>query len=148
LGKLIGGSALVLLGLFMLVGFLGADRAFDAATVFALGIAVVLPIGAGGALIRSQLRTKSGFDERRAALRQQTLEAELLRLAGKHGAKLTIVEAVSELAVTPEDAKEALDALARRGIADFQVTDSGVVVYAFHDLARLSEKSKAKGILE
>jgi hypothetical protein len=148
LGKLIGGAALLLLAAFMFAGFLGAEVASGAAKFLAFGIAVVLPGAAGAALIASHFRAKRGFVDRKEALRQQTLEAELVRLAGRHGAKLTIVEAVAELAVSPEQAKDALDALARRGLADFEVTESGVVVYAFHDVARLSEKQQAKGILE
>ena len=149
MGRLIGGAALLLLALFMFVGFLGADMdASGAAQLFALIIAVGLPAAGGGALIYSHLRGKGQLANRKAALKQQTLEAEVLRLAGQHQGKITVVETVSALAVTPEEAKEALDALARRGLADFEVTESGVIVYAFHDVQRLSEKSKAKGILE
>ena len=149
MGRLIGGAALLLLAAFMLVGYLGADMdASGAAQLFAFIIAVGLPAAGGAALVYSHVRGKGQLAGRKTALRQQTLEAEVLRLAGQHQGKLTIVETVSALAVTPEEAKEALDALARRGMADFEVTESGVIVYAFHDVQKLSEKSKAKGILE
>ena len=147
MGRLFGGLGLIGLALFMLIGFFAADVGGMAA-IIALGITVVLPGVAGAALIRRHLRGGTGLSERRNDLRQQTLEAELLRLSGVKGGKLTIVEAVSELAITPEEAKHALDELSRRGLADFEVTDSGVIVYAFHDVQHLSEKSKAKGILE
>jgi hypothetical protein len=149
MGKLVGGSALLLVSLVMLAGFLGAEREGSvAATLGALGIAVLLPGGIGAALIGAHFRGKGRLANRKQALKQQTVEAELLLLAGKRGGKLTIVEAVAELALTPEDAKEALDALARRGLADFEVTESGVIVYAFHDLQRISEKNQSKSILE
>jgi hypothetical protein len=148
-GRLIGGGALLLLALFMFAGFLGADiDASGPAKLFAFIIAVGLPAAGGGALIMSHFRGKGQLAGRKAELRQQTLEAEVLRLAGQYGGKITVVETVGALAVTPEEAKEALDALARRGMADFQVTDSGVIVYSFHDVQRLSEKSRAKDILE
>jgi hypothetical protein len=148
-GSLIGGIALLLLALFMFFGFLRADvDASGAAQLFAVLIAVGLPAAGGSALIYSHVRSKGRLAGRKAGLRQQTLEAEVLRLAVQHQGKLTVVETVSALAVTPEEAKEALDALARRGLADFEVTESGVIVYAFHDVQRLSEKSRAKGILE
>jgi hypothetical protein len=140
------GWLLIALAGFMFMGYLGADVG-GAAAVFALLIAVALPAAAGIALLSGRLRLGSG-GARKLELRQQTLEAELLRIAGVHGGKLTIVEAVSELAVTPEEAKQSLDTLAVRGLADFEVTDSGVVVYVFHDLQHLGDKSKSKGLLE
>jgi hypothetical protein len=100
------------------------------------------------ALVTGRLGRRRRLVASREALRRQTLEAELLRLAARHSGRITIVEAVSELAVTPEEAKEALDALAVRGLADFEVTESGVVVYVFHDLEHLGEKSESKGLLE
>ncbi len=149
MGKLLGGSALLLVSLVMFAGFLGATRdASMAAIIGAFGIAVLLPGVIGAALIAAHFRGKGRLANRKQALRQQTLEAEALLLAGKHGGKLTVIEMVGALAVTPEDAKEALDALARRGLADFEVTESGIIVYAFHDLQRLSEKAQSKNILE
>lgn len=142
----IAGWALIALALFMFVGFLGADVG-GVAAIAALLITVVLPAGAGIALVSGRLRGGSR-SSRTAELRQQTLEAELLRLAGRHDGKLTIVEAVGELAISPEDAKQALDALAVRGLADFEVTDSGVVVYVFHDVQKLGDKQHSRGLLE
>ncbi|CAN5769665.1 hypothetical protein BH23GEM10_BH23GEM10_02890 [soil metagenome] len=143
----IAGWALIALAAFMFVGFLGADVG-GAAAIAALLITVVLPAGAGVALVSGRLRGVGSGSSRTAELRQQTLEAELLRLAGRHDGKLTIVEAVGELAISPEDAKQALDALAVRGLADFEVTDSGVVVYVFHDVQRLGDKPHSRGLLE
>ncbi|MBR9990483.1 MAG: hypothetical protein KFH98_12050 [Gemmatimonadetes bacterium] len=145
MGRIVGWLLLALAG-FMLVGYLGADVEGGSA-LFALLITVLLPAAGGVALLTGRVR---GFAPapRRAELRQQTLEAELLRIAGARGGRLTIVEAVTELAVTSDDAKQALDALAVRGLADFHVTDSGVVVYVFHDLEHLGDKSDARGLLE
>jgi hypothetical protein len=131
----------------MFLGYLGADVG-GAEAVFALLITVAVPAAAGIALVSGRLRLGGTGEARKLELRQQTLEAELLRIARAHGGKLTIVEAVSELAVTPEEAKQSLDTLAVRGLADFEVTDSGVVVYVFHDLQHLGDKSKSKGLLE
>ena len=147
MSRLWGGIGLILLAFFMSVGFLGANVG-GAAAVLALGIAVVLPGAVGASMIAGHFRGKAGALSRKDDLRRQTMESELLRLAGKRGGRLTIIEAVSELGLSPEQAKESLDALSLRGMADFEVTDSGVVVYSFHDLRHLSEKSEAKGILE
>jgi hypothetical protein len=141
------GWLLIALAGFMFVGYLGADVG-GAEALVALLITVVLPAAGGAALVSGRIRRGGAGGARKLELRQQTLEAELLRIARAHGGKLTIVEAVSELAVTPEEAKLSLDALAVRGLADFEVTDSGIVVYVFHDLQHLGDKSKSKGLLE
>lgn len=141
------GWALIALAAFMLVGYLRADVAGPEAIV-ALLLTVVLPAAGGAWLASGRLGPRGRLAARREALRRQTLEAELLRLAGRRAGRLALVETVGELAITPEEAKEALDALAVRGLADFEVTDSGVVVYVFHDVQHLGEKHDAKGLLE
>ena len=149
MGSIVGGGLLLALALFMLVGFLNADVDRAAGTtLLALLITVALPAGAGAALISRGARSGKRLDERREALRRQTIEAELVKLAGRKDGKLTVVEVVSELGVSPESAEAALQALARRDLADIQVTESGLLVYAFHDVRRLSEKPDAKGILD
>jgi hypothetical protein len=140
------GWILVVLATFMFVGYLGADVAGPRA-VIALIITVLLPAAGGIAILTGRVRS-GRLGGRREELRRHTLEAELLRLAGRHAGRLTIVEVVGELAVPPEEAKEALDALTVRGLADFEVTDSGVIVYVFHDVQHLGEKHDAKGLLE
>lgn len=144
--KLIGWVLLALAG-FMFLGYLRSDVGGPAA-LFALFITVALPAAGGLALVTGRLRGRRNRGARHEELRQHTVEAELLRLAGRRGGKVTVVEAVGELAITPEEAKEALDALAVRGLADFEVTDSGVVVYVFHDLKHIDDKSQSKSLLE
>jgi predicted ArsR family transcriptional regulator len=71
-----------------------------------------------------------------------------MRLAARRGGRLTVVEVITELAVSTEAAKESLDALAMQEVADMEVTDSGMLVYAFRDIQNLSQKENAKGILD
>ena len=85
---------------------------------------------------------------RRELLRQQTFESEILRLAGQRNGRLTAVEVMTEFAIPLEQANNLLESLMIRELADIEVTDSGVVVYAFHDIKHLSEKPRAKGILD
>ena len=149
MGSLIGGVALIALALFMLLGVLNADVDRSAGTtVIALLLTVALPAGAGIWLLRGRRRGGAHLAERREALRRQTLASELVRLAAAHDGKLTTIEVVRELAVPAEEAEEALRDLAIRGVAEPEVTDSGLLVYAFHDLRRLDEKSGSKGVLE
>ncbi len=149
MGNRIGGWALVLLALFMLVGFLNAGVDRSAGTiVLALLLTVALPAGAGIAMLRSGAGGKKRLEARREVLRRQTLASELVRLAGQRGGKLTVVEVLAEFAVTPEEAEAALRDLSVRGVAEPEVTESGLLVYAFPDVRLLEEKPRSRGVLE
>lgn len=147
--SLIGAGLLLLLSLFMLYGFMRSTAQLSSfGSVMALLITVVLPAAAGIALTARHFRGGRLVESRRNQLRRQTIESEVLRLAGERGGRLTLVEIVTDMAVSTEAAQEALDALVLREVADIAVTDSGVLVYTFHDVERLAEKSRARGILE
>ncbi len=149
MSKLIGAAALGILALFMLVGFLNSDAALGApATLAALALTIGLPALGAGLLVRSHYAERARLQGRKALLRQQTLEAEILRLARQHKGRLTAVEVATHLAMTPEAAKEALDALVMRGQADLEITEAGVLVYSFYDIRHLGGKSSAKGVLD
>lgn len=133
----------------MLIGFVKSTAdGVSAAEIAALILAVVVPGAVGAKLLRDRFGRDQRIEHNKADLRNRTLAAEVLRLAGTHGGKLTIVEVVTALAITPDQAKDVMDGLARDGFADFQVTDSGVVVYDFQDVRRIGDKQDAKGILE
>ena len=149
MGKLVGGGALLLLALFMLVGFLQSDaEASGAVRALTLLLTVGLPGVAGAVLLRNHFGARGQLDRRRDVLRQQTMESEILRLANQQGGKLMLVEVVSALALPQASAKELLDGMVTRELADVEVTDSGVLVYSFHDIRHLSEKSTSRGVLD
>lgn len=149
MGKLVGGALLLVLSLFMLMGFARSSASLASfSTWLALLITVGLPAGGGAALITSHFRHGKRFGRRRELLRQQTLEAEILRLAAQRNGRLTLVEIVTEMAVPAELAQQALEALSIREVADVAVTDSGVLVYTFHDILHIDQKSGARGVLE
>ena len=110
--------------------------------------AVGLPAATGIALLKPGLLTRGKLQQSRADIRQRTLQSEVLRLAGERQGRITIVEVVEEFAISPEEAKKVLDALAIEGMADFAVTDSGMVVYDFRELRQMDDKTKARGILD
>ena len=143
------GVALIALSLFMLLGFFRSEADTGApATIAALVITVALPALGGIALLTKRFRRGGRLAERREALRQQTYESEILRLAAQRQGRLTAVELVTEFAITPEKANELLESLMVRQLADVEVTDSGVVVYVFHDVMNLADKSRARGLLD
>jgi len=141
-----GGIALLVLAALMFLGFVRSDASLAApATIVALLITTVVPAVGGIALLRGGGTARTRRLDR---LREQTIDAEILRLAVAEGGRLTAVEVATALTLTPEAAKEKLDALVGRDVADIAVTERGVVVYTFHDAKYLGGKSDAKGVLD
>ena len=149
MGRIVGAVALLLLSLFMLLGFLRSGAAIAApTTIVALLLTVGLPAAGGIALLAGRVRGRNRLSARREQLRRQTIDAEILKLAEQHGGKLTAVEVVSALAVTPEAAQAALEEFHGRELAEIEITDSGVLVYVFRDIQHLAEKAHSRGILD
>jgi hypothetical protein len=147
--RLIGAAGLGLLALLMLGGFLSTGRPLgQPAVLAAFALTVLLPAAGAVLLLRAHAAERSRVTGRKAQLRQQAVESEILRLAGEHAGKLTAVEVATAFAMTPDGAKEALDALVLRGQADLEVTDAGILVYSFHDVRHLGGKHTARGILD
>lgn len=145
-GRRWGGIALLAIAALMFLGFLNSSASLASpAAIIALLLTVGLPAGAGVALLRGISGRRNARSER---LRQQTIDAEILRLASQHAGKLTAVEVATALALPPETAKASLDSLAEREVADLEITDAGVIVYAFHDVKNIGGKSSARGILD
>lgn len=132
----LGGGALLALAAFMLLGFLRSGVSLGSPTaLFAVLIAVLLPAVAGFQLLRGAFRGSPR--ERMEMLRQQTIEAEIMRLAMEREGRLTVVEVTSALALPEAQVQVALDALVRREAADLDFTDDGVLYYTFHDARHL-----------
>ena len=132
MGRKIGGAALLLVAALMLLGFARSSASMGSPTaLFALLITVALPAAGGIVLLRGSLGGTS--KARMAQLRQQTIDAEILRLAMQHQGRLTAVEVASALALDGTEAKSALDDLVNRQVADLEVSDEGVLIYTFHD---------------
>lgn len=149
MGRIAGGVALLLLSLFMLLGFVRSDAALSApATIAALLITVGLPAAGGILLMRPRFTRGKQLAARREQLRQHTFESEILRLAAQREGRLTTVEVMTEFAIPQDQANALLESLVARELADIEITDSGVVVYAFHDVRHLGDKPRAKGILD
>lgn len=149
-GKLWGGVGLLAVAGFMFLGFMTSGGGFStAATVTAFLVSVGIPGVVGGLLVRSHVQGGGGrLTARQEALRLETIEAEVIRMAGRHEGRLTAVEVSGELGVPANEAKEVLDGLMAREIADIEVTESGVLVYAFHDVRHLGDKASATPLLD
>ena len=57
-----------------------------------------------------------------------------------------MVVGVAVFAVDTAEAEALLDSLAQQRHADYEVTDSGLMVYSFPELQQLSEKSSSRRI--
>lgn len=149
MGKLMGGISLLAVALFMVVGFLRADvNPAALSTMVALLIGAGLPAAGGTWLLARHFGIGRGIERRREQLRRDTLEAEILKMAARHEGRLTAVEVAGELAVPTTTAEQLLNGLMTREMAEIEVTDSGLLVYAFHDVQHLAEKKSARGLLE
>jgi predicted DNA-binding transcriptional regulator len=147
--KAAAGFTLIGVSLFMLLGFFNADLSSSAmATVGALLVGVALPGAVGGTLVTLHFRQGKGLARRREQLRLQTQEAEVLRLAGEHDGRLTVVEVVRELAMEHSGAEALLRSMVERGVAEIEVTESGLLVYTFPDVQRLQDKPTSRGVLD
>ncbi len=143
------GIILIGISLFMLLGFSQTDYKHGlGAEIAAFVFMVAFPMVGGALLIRSHYRKKVTLARNKEALRKQAMESQILKLAAKKGGKLTVVEVVSETMLNLATAKEILDSLVHQSLASVEITDSGVIVYAFYDVAHLDEKARAKGILD
>jgi hypothetical protein len=117
-------------------------------TAIALVIGAGLPAAGGVALLRGHFGAGRALALRRDQLRRQTLDSEVLRLAGRRSGKLTVVEVVTELGVSTEDAKESLDGLMMRELAELEITDAGMLVYRFREVEQLRDKERSRGLLD
>ena len=144
MGRKIGGAALLLIAALMLLGFARSSASLGSPTaLFALLLTVALPAAGGIALLRGSLGGHS--KARMVQLRQQTIDAEILRLAMQQQGRLTAVEVASALALDGADAKSALDDLVNRQVADLEVSDEGVLIYIFHDARYFDGDRAVKG---
>ena len=149
MGRLWGGGALIALALFVVLGFVRSEVDPAAlSTIVALGIGAGLPAGGGALLLARHFGARRSIGRRREQLRRDTIEAEILRMAARSDGRLTAVEVAGELALSPATADEVLNGLMARELAEIEITDSGLLVYTFHDVRHLSEKGAARGILE
>ena len=148
MGKPIIGGVLLTIAAFMLLGFVSGGFTLTATTIAALLISVGIPAAGGAYLIRQHFGGERRLESRREALRIDTMLAEVLRMAGRHDGRLTVVEVAGELAVRPEEAKALLDELMARELADIEITEDGLLVYRFSDVQQLADKAEARGLLE
>ena len=142
MGKIVGGAALLFLSLFMLLGFFNASKEMPfLASALTFLILVIFPGVAGTLLIYSRYKAKGASKRQLERLRQQTQQAEILRVAEKRGGAVTIAAVVADTAMDADTVKETLMALVTQGFANFDLTESGDIVYSFYDMSPPADDS-------
>ncbi len=68
-------------------------------------------------------------------LKDRRVENALLRLAQQRGGRLTVIEAAAETGYTAEEVALVLRRLSEQGFVEIEVTDAGVMVYRFPEIA-------------
>jgi hypothetical protein len=139
--KLIGGGVLIFVGGFMLLGFavsLSKNPA-DMGDLIAALLFVVAPMGIGGALIRSHFKDKQKALQEKEDVVYKQREKQIIRLAQQKGGRLSIPEIAVDTSMSTEEAEKFMQELTAKGFVDMQVTDSGVIVYEFYEIAHKNE---------
>jgi hypothetical protein len=145
MGRIWGGVLLLLFSLFMLVGFLQADLPANPAARLVFFILIVLaPAVGGGMLLRSWFIRRRTLYKRKELLRQQTLQAEILKLAAHRGGSLNAQDVVAAIGVPAEEAAAALDSLAVKGSVEVDISEVGVLIYRFSE-AQLPSENRSVG---
>lgn len=150
MNKFLGGISLLSLSGFMLLGFAKADLSDQSTAVktmtFAVGVG--LPMATGIGLVRSYQHGQKRLASRIVNSRLIALRSEILKLAKKNQGKLTEIEIISELGLEPTVANEVLTILCQQDLAAIEMTDSGLMVYAFPDIQQLPNKHTLRGLLD
>ena len=77
-------------------------------------------------------RTKAG---RTPAGERQSVETQILRIAAKHKGELTVTDVAMETGMGIPQAEKALDKMVDGNRVSLRVSDSGVVLYEFLEIA-------------
>jgi hypothetical protein len=101
----------------------------------------LFPLGLAGLIIYNLFRKKRKYDDELALW----LETCILRFSARQNGRITAQETAMELSVSVMKAKEALEQLVTKGMAEVLVSDAGDVIYQIRGIGQ--DKSKAEGVL-
>jgi hypothetical protein len=80
-------------------------------------------------------------------VRDNKLQAQLMRLAAQKSGKLTLGEVAMYLQIPIEEAEKKLAFMQSKGIFDLQLTERGAMVYRLIDYASPEEKYRARQVI-
>lgn len=132
--KIIGGWLLIGWGSLFSLGVVNnvLTGGFSFVYFAALLVFGVAPIISGSVLIsRQKKHTTAQQQQSRCALQ----EKEILRLAQEKGGRLAVPDVVVGTSLSSAEAETVMREMSARGLADMQVTDAGIIVYEFYEIA-------------
>ena len=137
--KLVIGGVLIFVGAFMLLGFAVnlSEKSFaiDIGDIVAFLLLSAAPISIGSIIVRSHFTGKRRLLEAEQKTLYEQREREILRLAHQKRGRLTIPEIAVATSMNTEEADKMMREMTAKGYVDMQVTDSGVIVYEFYEIA-------------
>ena len=149
MARLAGAIALLMVSVFMFIGFLaGGGRNHGLGVeIFVFALTVVVPGATGLNLLRQHLRRLPPEPAPMAVLPAMNEESRIVHLAEGKGGRLTVIEVVGELGLGVEKAEAFFADLVARDLADVEMTDSGLTVYVFRDILKLKDKGTSHDVL-
>jgi hypothetical protein len=135
-----------MLGGFLLIGVCAsaAKKGLMAADIVGGILFGIVPVVAGIFLLRSSYKNKKRIQETKERALKEEKEHEIIRLAQRKKGRLTVTEVAGETSLDIVEAEKILREMAIRGYAGIKVTESGMVVYEFYEIAS-NDKDSAKG---
>jgi hypothetical protein len=137
--KLVIGGVFIFFGAFMFLGFAinlsEKSFAIDISDIVAFIVASGAPIIVGSLIVRSHFTGKKRLLEAEQKTLYEQREREIIRLAQQKRGRLTIPEIAVATSMNTEEADEMMRGMTTKGYVDMQVTDSGVIVYEFYEIA-------------
>ena len=132
--KSIGAWGLIGFGVFISFGelYVISKGNFSFADFAAWLLFGITPIIIGGVLL---IRGKKHDIKHNQQARYALQEKEILRLAQEKGGRLAIPDIVVGTSLNSTEAETVMREMAARGFADMQVTDAGIIVYEFYEIA-------------
>ncbi|GAK52472.1 hypothetical protein U14_03723 [Candidatus Moduliflexus flocculans] len=135
--KSIGAWGLIGVGAFLSLGLAVnlSKGKFDVSDVVVWILFGIAPIIGGVLLLRSRANEKKIALKKQEQSRYALQEKEILRLAQEKGGRLAIPDIVVGTSLSSTEAEAIMREMAARGFADMQVTDAGIIVYEFYEIA-------------
>jgi hypothetical protein len=141
--RIVGGSVLIFIGLFMLMGFLVSTKESSFATdAMMILLFVLAPIVGGLFMLRSHFTSQQKVSKEQKKALQSAHEKEVILLARAKGGTLTIPEIIAESSLNSDEAEEVMKELVVKRYADMKMTDTGVIVYEFYEIIKQREEAE------
>lgn len=140
--RIVGGSVLIFVGLFMLLGFFTSTKDSSFATdAIMLLLFVLAPIVGGIFMIRNHFVSQQKVSKEQKKALQSAREKEVILLAQAKGGILTIPEIIAESSLNSDEAEEVMKEMVVKGYVDMNTTDAGVIVYEFYEIIKQKEEA-------